>query len=129
MKQKQIIYLITILFAGLFLSACGGGNATDKSDTGTQKMSGAEILQDAKNYADQQCKFKRRELLLKYDPDVKDYDQKMNDIKIERKRLKNYYMKKYANLPEERVAFQRAVKAARQDSEFCKNMPKRKIKL
>jgi len=129
MRIQQFIYIAAlILFVG-FVTACSSGSQNkSKEIVDNQKMNGAEILQDAKAYADKQCLFKRREISLKNDPNVKDFEIKIQELKAERKKLKNYYLKKYEGMPEERVAFQRAVKAARFDSEYCKNMPREKGK-
>ena len=122
MKIKRLLYLPAILILMVFVAACSGDGANNANqDSGTQKMSGAEILEDAKTYADQQCTFNRREISLKNKPKIKDFDLKMQELKRDRKKAKNYYLKKYNGFPEERVAFQRSVKAARQQPDYCKN--------
>jgi len=121
MKTKLAFYISAIVSIVVFMAACSGDSGTNADqDIGTQKMSGAEILKDAETYANQQCLFKKREKALKNDPRVKDFDRKMKELSFEKKKAKNYYHKKYEGMPAERVAFQRAVKAARQQPDYCK---------
>ena len=129
MRKQQLTYIAAlILFVG-FVTACSGGSQSTSQETvDDQTMSGTEILKDAQTYADQQCMLRRREVLLKNDPETKDLEIKLQELKMERKKLKNYYFKKYEGMPEERVMFQKAVKAARIDSKYCKDMPREKGK-
>jgi hypothetical protein len=131
MSKKQLIYLVALLMAGLFLSACGDGNKKNNGQNGkdTEMTLGQEILKDAQDYADLQCKLKRREIILANDPDVKDFDQKIHDLKLEHNKARNYYRRKYKDRPKDWVAFQNAVRSARQDSKFCQDLPKKKIRL
>jgi hypothetical protein len=127
--MKQLYYFPLVLTLIVFMAACSGsGDSKTPKFTGKLKVSGTEILQDAKDYADMQCKFKQREHDLKNDSEVKDFDLKMQQLKMDRKKAKNFYQKKYDGMPEERVAFQRAVSSARRDSEFCNNKSKNKPK-
>lgn len=122
MKTKLLFYISAIVSIVVFMAACSGNSGNNaEQDIGTQKMSGAEILEDAETYAQQQCLFKKREKALKNNDKVKDFDRKMKELGFEKKKAKNYYQKKYMDMPVERVAFQRAVKAARQQPDYCKN--------
>ena len=121
MKMKLFFYFSAIVSIVVFMAACSANSGNNAGqDMGTQKMSGAEILEDAETYAHQQCLFKKREKALKNNPKVKDFDRKMKELSFEKKKAKNYYQKKYEGMPVERVAFQRAVKAARQQPDYCK---------
>ena len=124
----QAFYFVLAIVTGILFTACTNENQSNAAKSvDTQKMSGAEILADAKTYADQQCAFLLREKALKNEPELKDFDRKMKALNLEKKKAKNFYQKKYDGLPEERIAFQKAVKAARQDAEPCRNRPPKKI--
>jgi len=131
MKNRLLIFLSTLIVSGFLFSACDGGQTEDKQEkfTGNLKISGAEILQDARDYADIQCQILRKQLQLENDPDVKDFELKKKELKMEKNKARNFYRKKYNGMPEEWRAFQRAVKAARQDSKFCEDLPKKQIRL
>ncbi|MCF6171712.1 MAG: hypothetical protein L3J66_12105 [Bacteroidales bacterium] len=131
MRTHQFIYLATLVLLTGFLTACSGGQQNTNKEAAkveNQKMSGTVILQDAHDYADQQCVLRRREVLLKNNPNTKDLEIKLKELNLERKKLKNYYFKKYEGMPEERAMFKKAVKAARIDSKYCKEMPVEKRK-
>jgi hypothetical protein len=128
MKMRQLFYIATIFMSGLLITACSG-ESNKKNAFEAQPLNGKVILEDAQTYADQQCSFNRRERALKSDPNVTDFELKMQQIKMDRQKAKNYYRKKYQGFHKEWVAFQRAVKAARQQPDYCKNPSKKKKKL
>ncbi len=126
MKLNRLFYVLVVFAFTSLMPACSTGSGGTDKDESQVVSPGGEILRDAQTYAEKQCVLERQIILLKNNPKMKDRDQRLQELKQEKKKLKNYYMKKYAEKPEERVAFQRAVKMARRDSDLCRNMPKLK---